>query len=73
MSQKLKGRVEFRDLEGGIYQLVGDDGSRTTLLGSKKDLKGAVGKRVEIEGEAGGGFGLAMAGPEVRVTRIHEL
>ena len=73
MSQKLKGRVEFRDLEGGVYQLVGDDGSRTTLLGDRKALKSSVGKRVEVEAEPGGGFGIAMAGPEVRVLRVTEL
>lgn len=66
----LKGKVEFRDLEGGVFQLVGDDGARTTLLGSKKELKGRVGKRVEVEVEEDTGFGFAMAGPQARVVRI---
>jgi hypothetical protein len=66
----LKGRVEFRDLEGGVFQLVGDDGARTTLVGGKKELKGHVGKRVEVDVEEDGGFGLAMAGPQARVVRV---
>lgn len=66
----LKGKVEFRDLEGGVFVLVGDDGGRTTLVGAKKDLKGHVGRRVEVEVEEDGGFGIAMTGPQARVVRV---
>lgn len=66
----LKGKVEFRDLEGGVFQLVGEDGARTTLLGAKRELKGHVGQRVEVEVEEDAGFGIAMAGPQVRVVRV---
>ena len=66
----LRGRVEFRDLEGGNFQLVGDDGTRTTLVGARKDLKGQVGKHVEVEVEEDGGFGIAMTGAQARVVRV---
>lgn len=65
---KLQGRVEHRDLEGGIFQLVTDGGERYTLAGAPADLKKAKGSRVEVEGSVDdGAFGLAMAGPTLRV------
>ena len=44
-----RGRVEKRDLEGGIFQLVADDGKRYTLVGSTSGLQ--AGAEVEIDGE----------------------
>jgi len=68
-----RGRVEKRDLEGGIWQLVADDGKRYTLVGSTSGL--VAGSQVEVDGEvdAGGGFGLAMAGPQLRVKKVRTL
>jgi hypothetical protein len=68
-----RGRVEKRDLEGGIWQLVSDDGKRYTLVGSVSGL--SAGASVEIDGEveAGGGFGIAMAGPQLRVRKVRKL
>jgi hypothetical protein len=73
MSRKLRGKVEKRDLEGGIYQLVSDDGSRTTLVGARDELKAAVGKAVEVEGEGDEGFGIAMTGAQFKVSRVRKL
>ena len=78
MTRKLRGKVEKRDLEGGIYQLVSATGGRTTLLGARAELSGLVGASVEVEGEEppaadGGGFGIAMAGPQLRVSRVRKL
>jgi hypothetical protein len=70
---KVTGRIEHRDLEGGIWQLVGDDGKRYTLLGSRSDLKAAQGSRAEVEGTVEEGFGIAMAGPQLRVEKIRRL
>jgi hypothetical protein len=72
---KLRGKLEHRDLEGGIFQLVGERGVRTTLIGAKDDLKRFVGAQVEIEGEleADSGFGFAMAGPLLRVGKVSKL
>jgi len=68
-----RGQVEKRDLEGGIWQLVADDGKRYTLVGSTSGLH--AGAKVEIEGEveAGGGFGIGMAGPQLRVSKVRRL
>jgi len=72
---KLRGKLEHRDLEGGIFQLVGERGVRTTLIGAKDQLKRLVGAQVEIEGEfeVDAGFGFAMAGPQLRVGTVSKL
>jgi len=70
---KVTGTVEFVDLEGGIWRLNGDDGKRYTLLGARSDLKSAKGARVEVEGTLDDGFGIAMAGPQLRVARIRKV
>jgi hypothetical protein len=69
----LRGHVEKRDLEGGIWQLVAEDGKRYTLVGSTSGLQ--AGAKVEIDGEieTGGGFGIGMAGPQVRVRKVRKL
>jgi hypothetical protein len=68
-----RGHVDKRDLEGGIWQLVADDGKRYTLVGSTSGL--SAGAKVEIEGDvdAGGGFGIGMAGPQLRVRKVRKL
>lgn len=70
---KLRGRIEFQDLEGGVFELAGDDGQRYTLLGRKGELRAAQGQRVEIEGEIESGFGIAMRGQQVRVDKLRKL
>jgi hypothetical protein len=70
---KITGTVEFRDLEGGLFQLKADDGKRYTLLGAKGDLKAAKGTRVEIEGSLDEGFGISMSGPQLRVDKLRKL
>ncbi len=70
---KVTGTVEYVDLEGGLYRLTADDGKRYTLLGGRGDLKGAKGARVEVEGSLDEGFGIGMAGPQLRVHRLRRL
>jgi hypothetical protein len=65
---KVRGRVERRDLEGGIWQLVAEDGKRYTLVGATGGLK--TGAQVEVEGTIDEGFGIAMAGPQLRVHTV---
>lgn len=65
---KVRGRIERRDLEGGFWQLVADDGRRYTLIGSVGAIK--AGAQVEVEGTVEEGFGITMAGPQLRVQRI---
>jgi len=58
---KVTGTIEYRDLEGGVWQLKGDDGKRYTLLGRIGEKSGS---RVEVEGILDeSGLGIAMAGP----------
>jgi formylmethanofuran dehydrogenase subunit C len=68
---RVRGKLERRDLEGGFWQLVAEDGKRYTLLGSVGRMK--AGARVEVEGSLDEGFGIAMAGPQLRVTSIREV
>jgi hypothetical protein len=67
---RVRGKVERQDIEGGIWQLVADDGRRYTLVGAVGRLK--AGARVEVEGTLDDGFGIAMAGPQLRVTNVRE-
>ena len=68
---KVTGTIEFRDLEGGVWQLKGDDGKRYTLLGR---IGAPSGARVEVEGIVDeSGFGIAMAGPQLKVTKLKKL
>jgi hypothetical protein len=71
-TRTLRGRLERRDLEGGIFQLVTSGGERYTLLGSASELSAAAGSEVEVTGtlDEGGGIGFAMAGPQFRVRRL---
>jgi hypothetical protein len=69
---KIAGTVEYRDLEGGLWQLKADDGKRYTLLGARGELKSLKGARVEVEGSLDEGFGVAMAGPQLRVERVRK-
>jgi hypothetical protein len=65
--------VEYRDLEGGLWQLKADDGKRYTLLGARGELKSLKGARVEVEGSLDEGFGVAMAGPQLRIDKLRKL
>jgi hypothetical protein len=65
---RVRGRVERRDLEGGIWQLIAADGKRYTLVGDVGGLQ--AGAQVEIEGTIDEGFGIAMAGPQLRVRKV---
>ncbi len=72
---KVQGKVEHKDLEGGIWQLVADSGQRYTLASAPPDLKKCAGERVEIDGavEEGGGFGFAMSGSILKVRSFKKL
>jgi hypothetical protein len=70
---KVAGTVEFRDLEGGTFHLRADDGKRYTLVGAKRELQGAKGARVEIEGSLDEGFGISMSGPQLKVSKLRRL
>ncbi len=70
---KLTGTVEYRDLEGGLWQLAADDGKRYTLLGPRKDLRAAQGQRVEVDGSLDEGPGIAMSGLQFKVAKLRKI
>jgi hypothetical protein len=64
---KLTGAVAFRDVESGVWVLVGDDGRTYQLAGGDRKLK-KDGQRVEVEGEVDAqAVTAAMVGPVLTV------
>ena len=60
---KLTGRVVYRDMEGGVWVLEGDDGRTYQLAGGDRKIK-KDGQRIEAEGDVDGdSLGIAMVGP----------
>lgn len=60
---KLTGRVVYRDLEGGVWVLEGDDGRTYQLAGGDRKIK-KDGQRVEVEGKvADDTMTIHMVGP----------
>jgi hypothetical protein len=65
---KLTGCVVFRDLEGGVWMLEGDDGRTYQLAGGDRKIK-KDGQRVEVEGDvARDVMTFAMMGPVFNVA-----
>ena len=75
MSEKHRGTLLHRDLEGGIFHLARESGEKLTLIGDARAMRPLVGAQVEVEGELEpeGGFGFAMTGPQLRVRAIRKL
>jgi hypothetical protein len=64
---KVRGTVEFRDLEMGVWVLAGDDGKTYQIAGGRSSLL-KEGQRAEIEGDVDeDAMGTAMVGPVLRV------
>ena len=69
---KVRGTVEFRDVEMGVWVLVGEDGRTYQISGGRSSLL-KEGQRVEVDGEVDeGAMGAAMVGAILRV-RGHKL
>jgi hypothetical protein len=69
MAKTLRGTVRKNDLEGGVWELVADDGERYQLRGGDAGLR-VDGQKVEVEGAVDkAGFGIGMTGPIFDVTR----
>ncbi len=67
MAEKLTGTVRFRDLEGGVWELVTGDGTAYQLAGGSKALR-VDGQRVTVKGKVDSGiFGIGMTGPTFEV------
>jgi hypothetical protein len=64
---KLRGRVEFRDIEMGVWVLEGEDGRTYQLSGGNAALR-RRGQQVEIDGDVDRkAMTTAMVGPVLRV------
>ena len=64
---KIRGTVEFRDVEMGVWVLAGDDGRTYQLVGGRSSLL-KEGQRVEVNGDVDdAAAGIAMVGPVLRV------
>jgi hypothetical protein len=64
----LTGRVVFRDLEGGVWVLEGDDGRTYQLAGGDRKIK-KDGQRIEVQGDvARDMLTAAMVGPVFNVA-----
>jgi hypothetical protein len=67
--KKYSGTVRFSALEGGFWQLDGDDGKRYQLVGNIKGLKDGL--KVDLEGELQQRrMSFAMIGPVLHVTKV---
>ena len=64
---KLTGKVVYRDLEGGVWVLEGDDGTTYQLAGGDRKIK-KDGQRVEVDGDVDkDALSFAMVGPLLKV------
>ena len=64
----LTGRVVFRDIEGGVWVLEGDDGRTYQLAGGDRKIK-KDGQRIEADGEVDrDALTAAMVGPVFTVA-----
>ena len=64
---KYRGTIRRSDLEGGHWQLEGDDGETYVLEGAPADVA-KDGTKVEIDGKVDGDvMGIAMTGPTLKV------
>jgi hypothetical protein len=67
---KLRGTIRKSDLEGGVYQLVGDDGTTYEVEGGDPLLR-KDGARVEIDGSVDkNAMSFTMTGPRLKVKSV---
>ena len=72
MASKLTGTIRKSDLEGGLWILEADDGSRYQLQGSVGSLRD--GAKASITGKVERSMmGIGMTGPIVSVTKVEIL
>jgi hypothetical protein len=70
---KFTGTIRKSDLEGGVYQLVAEDGEIYELEGGDPLLK-REGARVEIDGSVDkGAMSFTMTGPRLKAHAVRDL
>jgi hypothetical protein len=66
---KLKGTIQYRDVEGGVWVFTAENGETYELAGGDAQLK-RRGARIEAEGTLDRkGVSLGMVGPVFHVSR----
>ncbi len=69
----MRGTVRKLGLEGGVWALIGDDGTTTELIDAPEELR-KDGQRVEIEAErSGADVTIGMVGDAVRVRSFKKI
>ena len=63
------GRLERRDLAGGVWVLHTPEGEKSLYGEVPRQLEG---QRVEVEGEAEEAFGIGMTGPGITVRTVRK-
>ncbi|MBI2263912.1 MAG: hypothetical protein HYU64_01865 [Armatimonadetes bacterium] len=64
---RIKGKVRYQDIEGGIWLLEGEDGVQYQLHGGDRSLY-QDGRKVTVQGQvAQDMMGIGMAGPLLEV------
>lgn len=70
---KFTGTIRKSDLEGGVYQLVAEDGEIYELEGGDPLLK-REGARVEVDGQVDkGAMSFTMTGPRLKAKSVKDL
>jgi hypothetical protein len=70
---KLRGTIRKSDLEGGVFQLVGEDGTTYEVEGGDPLLR-KEGARVEVDGSVDrAAMSFTMTGPRLKVTSVREV
>lgn len=69
---KYKGVIRKLGLEGGLWALIGDDGTQYHLVDAPEKIK-ADGVHVEVEGEIAKGASIAMVGSMLKVSSFRKL
>ena len=70
---KFRGTIRYNELEGGHYQLEGDDGTSYQVEGADPALK-EDGAKVEIDGAVDkNAMSIAMTGPILKVKSVRRI
>jgi hypothetical protein len=70
---KLRGTIRKSDLEGGVYQLVADDGTIYELDGNDPLLR-KEGAKVEIDGSVDrNAMSFSMTGPRLKAKSVKSI
>lgn len=70
--EKIKGTLEYVDLEGGVWVINTEAGARLVVHNLPKEFLQA-GTRLELEGEEEASFGIAMMGNTFTVRKAKKL